>query len=208
MQDCMKMTETVRELWTGGYFRKHKSSKDVSDIALSKYGCTSSNTTAILNACKFLRKEKDGWIQKTRYSSEEHESTSKKDSIKNLLDNENLWSACKSSFENGDYWDACSHAFRHLETKIRERAELSANDIGTDLVNKAFAPNTGILKIPSCATRSEEEGFHAINRGVVLFHRNAKGHREGSVDKKNAAKIICYVDYILEILKTAQKRTN
>ena len=112
----------------------------------------------------------------------------------------------KSSFENEDYWDACLHALRHLETKVREKCELSAEDHGVNLINKAFNPDRGILKIPLCATKSEEEGFLSINRGIVLFHRNAKGHREGSLTRKDAIKIISYVDYLLEILKSAQKR--
>ena len=127
-------------------------------------------------------------------------------SIEHLLDNRGLWSACRTSFENEKYWDACLLAFRHLEIEIREKSELAAEDHGTDLVNKAFNPNNGILRIPFCAVRSEEEGFHLINRGIVLFHRNAKGHRVGDLDRKNAAKIICYVDYLLEVLKTAEKR--
>ncbi len=162
-----------------------------------------------LTSCKtFLRRESKGWIQKTKYSSEDKKISLKKDSIEHLLDNKNLWSACESSFVNKDYWDACLHAFRHLEIKIREKCGLTAVDYGIDLVNKAFNPTNGLLKIPSCATRSEEEGFFSINRGIVLFHRNAKGHREGNIDRNNAIKIICYVDYLLEILKTAQKRST
>lgn len=203
----MKINEAIKELWKKDYFNTHRNPNDVKSELFNKYGITCSNITMQLKSCKmFLRKEAKGWIQKIKYSVEEHESNSRKDSIQTLLDNKSLWSACKSSFENRDYWDACLHAFRHLETKIREKCELSAEDHGIDLVNKAFNPANGILKIPSCVIRSEEEGFHSINRGIVLFHRNAKGHREGNLDRKDAVKIICYVDYLLEILKTARKR--
>jgi uncharacterized protein (TIGR02391 family) len=126
--------------------------------------------------------------------------------IEILLDNTNLWAACKTAFNNEEYWNACLHALIYLETKIREKSELTANDTGVDLVSKAFKLNGGVLKIPSCAVQGEEEGFLLINLGVVKFHRNAKGHRTGSIGRKNAAKIICYVDYLLEILKTAEKR--
>ena len=191
------------------FFLQHRRPKEVKNKLFAEYQITCSNVSQQLKSCKrFLRIETKGWIQKTKYSQEEHDPSSKKDSIEKLLDNKSLWSACRSSFGNGGYWDACLHAFRHLETKIRGRCELSAEDHGIDLVNKAFNPTGGILRIPSCATRSEEEGFHSLNRGIVLFHRNAKGHREGNLDRKDAIKIICYVDYILEILKTSQKRTN
>jgi uncharacterized protein (TIGR02391 family) len=128
--------------------------------------------------------------------------------IKNLMSNKSLWNACKTSFEAGEYWDACSHAFRHLETKIREKCNLPADVHGTDLVDAAFNPNRGILKIPSCATTPEEEGFCLINRGIVLFHRNAKGHREGTIEMNDAVKIICYIDYILDVINTAQRRVT
>jgi len=129
-------------------------------------------------------------------------------SIKNLLDNSELWSACKVSFGNEEYWDACSVAFRHLEIKIREKCELTAEAYGVDLVTKAFSPNNGLLKIPSCAARAEEEGFFFITRGIMQFHRNAKVHRKESMRERDAIKIICYVDYLLDILKTAEKRTE
>lgn len=206
----MGVKETIIELWKTDFFNNYRSVSQINQRMLKDYGVTCSNTSVILKNCKdFLRKGKVGWIQKRGHSTKEHKMNSKKGAdLEILLDNKNLWSACKSSFENGDYWDACLHAFRHLETKIRNKCELSADEHGVDLVNKAFNSNQGILKIPSCATHSEEEGFHSINRGIVLFHRNAKGHREGSIERKDAIKIICYVDYILNILNTAQKRNN
>jgi uncharacterized protein (TIGR02391 family) len=205
----MKINEAIKELWKKNFFNVHRSPKEVKIELFNQYGITCSNISMQLTSCKtFLRKENNGWIQKTKYSSEDKKIDSKKDSIKYLLDNNSLWSACESSFINKEYWDACLHAFRHLEIKIREKCGLTAADHGIDLVNKAFNPTNGLLKIPSCATRAEEEGFHSINRGIVLFHRNAKGHREGNIDRNNTIKIICYVDYILEILKTAQKRSN
>lgn len=203
----MKINDAIKELWRGGFFLEHRTPKEVKEEIFREYQITSSNISQQLISCKkFLRIERKGWIQKTKCSTEEDSIDSKKDSIESLLDNKGLWSACRSSFRSGDYWDACLHAFRHLETKIREKCELSAEEYGVDLVNKALNPNNGLLKIPSCATRSEEEGFHSINRGIVLFHRNAKGHREGNIDRRDSIKLICYVDYLLNILKTAQKK--
>ena len=176
---------------------------------LKDYGVTCSNTIMVLKTCKdFLRRDKKGWIQKTRHPAKFQKTSPKKIGfdMECFLDNSGLWHACKSSFNNQDYWDSCLHAFRHLETKIREKCNLPAEEHGVDLINKAFHPTQGILKIPACATRSEEEGFQLINRGVILFHRNAKGHREGTIGSQDAIKIIGYVDYLLNLLKTAQAR--
>jgi uncharacterized protein (TIGR02391 family) len=146
-------------------------------------------------------------VQKTKYSEEEQNASKKESLIKNLLNNKSLWTACRTSFEGGDYWDACLHALRHLETKIRGKCNLPAGRHGVDLIDAAFNPQHGILKIPSCAEVSEEEGFCLINRGIFMFHRNPKGHREGAIEMNDAIKIICYVDYILDVINTAQRRT-
>jgi hypothetical protein len=95
-----------------------------------------------------------------------------------------------------------------LETQIRGKSGLSANEIGVDLVSKALNKNDGILKVPSCATESEEDGFHLINRGIVQFHRNAKGHREGIIREEDALRIIGYIDYLLDVIKTTIPRAN
>jgi uncharacterized protein (TIGR02391 family) len=208
----MKVKEAIIELWKIGFFADYKHVSHINKQMLAIHGTTCSNTTMILKQCKdFLRKDKKGWIQKTRFSLNESDSTKKKVQkyhFEDIIENKQLWNACQTSFENGEYWDACLHAFRHLETKIREKSKLPAEEHGVDLINKAFNQNNGLLRIPCCATRSEEEGFQLINRGIVLFHRNAKGHREGSVSKKDAIKIIGYVDYMLELLKTAELRST
>lgn len=139
-------------------------------------------------------------------ATEGDSNTSNISSIADLLDDSELWDACKASFENEEYWDACAFAFRHLEIKIRAKSDLSAEDYGVDLVTKAFKPRSGILKIPSCAAVAEEEGFLLIIRGIMQFHRNAKVHRKESMRERDAVKILCYVDYLLDILKTAVKR--
>lgn len=130
--------------------------------------------------------------------------------LKDLIENGELLHACETSFNAGTkraYWDACLHALRHLETMIRKKGGFPSSVVGTDLVTKAFNPKDGKLKIPLCDDVAEEQGFMLINMGMVKFHRNAKGHREGEISRRNALKIIGYVDYLLNLLKTAVPRT-
>ena len=98
------------------------------------------------------------------------------------------------------------NACRHLEVRIREKANLSQSDTGVDLINKAFNKDTGKLKIPSCVTPAEEEGFFHVLRGMFLFHRNVKGHREGEIGKERAIQIVNYIDYLIDVLETATIR--
>ncbi len=205
----MEQKEAIMRLWQNGFFEDAKETKKIEVKIKKEFGITCSNIYVTLNTCKdFLRKVKEGWVQKRRYLTKQSTDKNKKTEfdLENFLDNKDLWKACKSSFENKEYWDACLHAFRHLETKIREKCKLSARDHGIDLIDTAFNSSRGVLKIPCCETPAEEEGFQLINRGIVLFHRNAKGHREGDIGMKNAIKIIGYVDYLLNLLKTAQVR--
>jgi len=119
------------------------------------------------------------------------------------LQDNRLLDACKSSFDVREYWNFVFNATRHLEVRIREKAGLAATLIGTDLVTKAFHQDTGKLKIPCCATKSEDEGFFHIIRGIVMFHRNAKSHREGTIEKKRAVQIVNYIDYLIDIIESA-----
>lgn len=58
-------TNAIKKLWTTGFFKEHRKTKDVEDRALRAFGCTSANWTATLKSIKFLRKiGKKGWIQK------------------------------------------------------------------------------------------------------------------------------------------------
>jgi len=126
--------------------------------------------------------------------------------LEDFIENKALLKACKTSFGGGEYWDAVFQAMRYLEEKIRGKCDFFQRDIGVDLVNKAFNTDNGKLLIPCCKTLSEEKGFHLIALGVMQFHRNAKGHRKGEIDKNSALKIIGYVDYLISIIDTSLKR--
>jgi uncharacterized protein (TIGR02391 family) len=127
-------------------------------------------------------------------------------SLEELLENNDLWVSCRASFENGEYWDACANAFRHLEIRIRDKCELTAEDYGVVLITRAFRLERGILKIPSCEALGEEEGFYFILRGIMQFHRNAKVHRKEDMREVDATRIICYVDYLLDVVETSVRR--
>lgn len=62
--ETIKPKEAVSKLWEGEFFKKHKETSDVAKKSLDDYGCTCSNWSALLNTCKFLRKDKKKWIQK------------------------------------------------------------------------------------------------------------------------------------------------
>jgi len=162
-----------------------------------------------LKSCDFIRKETKGWIQKIRYASKiatRVAESPKQIELQDITRDIALIKACKDDYNSGNYWDAVFKALRHMEVRVRKKAGLAASEIGADLMEKAFKPNIGALKIPSCATPGEEDGFKLITKGMMMFHRNAKGHREETIDKTLALKIIGYTDYLLQIIETAEQR--
>ncbi|TKJ17233.1 TIGR02391 family protein [Candidatus Woesearchaeota archaeon B3_Woes] len=145
----------------------------------------------------------------------EKESEEIKQIDSNTLNNESLklkdqklYESCKSTFESEDYWNFVFNATRHLEVRIREKARLDATDTGTTLMNKSFHVDNGCLRIPSCKTVAEEEGFFHILRGIVMFHRNAKGHREGEIEKERALQIVNYIDYLIDMIESAERKNK
>jgi len=114
-----------------------------------------------------------------------------------------LKNSCKTEFEHENYWNAVNNAMRHLEVRIREKSGLSHELVGVKLVTGAFAVPSGKLKVRICKTEEEEEGFQLILMGLIKFHRNAKAHDEGNLDRNSALSIIGYVDYIVRVIDTA-----
>jgi len=69
----IKPKEAIEKLWKRGFFKPpYKKTKDIKNKALKSYGCTCSNWAVLLRKSKFLRKDKQGWIQK--YNAEKEGS--------------------------------------------------------------------------------------------------------------------------------------
>ena len=129
----------------------------------------------------------------------------------NLINDKELLNQCKTDLAEGTLganWRAIRNATVYYEDFVRKKAGLSNDDHGVNLMTKVFSESTGVLKIPCCGTNIEEMGFHQINRGIIQFHRNAKGHRVELLDRKCAIKILLYLDYLITIVKTTIKREN
>lgn len=205
----MKINDAIKDLWKIGFFETHQRISAVKKKLEETNGMHPSNVTMHLKLCNFLRKEDGGWVQRDRYNPKTILSVSrveKQIELQNISDDKALIKVCIDNYKSRNYWDTVFNALRHMEVRVRNKSGLSASEVGADLMEHAFKPNVGILKIPSCATPGEEDGFKLITKGIMMFHRNAKGHREETIDKMRALKIIGYVDYLLQIIDTAERR--
>jgi len=206
----MKIIEGIYRLWQEDFFITHRTPLEVKKGLNERFGMNPSNVTMNLKYCKdFLRKESPGWIQKIRHGLiENRNSVSISVELQDITTDNGLLDACKINYGGRRYSDMVFNAFRHLEVRVRFKAKLDASNYGADLMETVFKPKVGILKIPTCETPAEEDGFKQIVKGMMMFHRNAKGHREQELDKNLALKIVGYIDYLLKIIETAEIRNN
>jgi len=202
----MKITDAVHALWTTGFFEKDKQTNEVKLALQEKYGMNPSNISETLRTRKFLRRPKSGWLQRKRFGLSK--SKKSEEELHYHIEDSRLQNACKTNFDAGNYWDAVFNGLRHLEVRVRKHAKLTAADVGVDLMEKAFKPRAGKLAVPACETSGEQDGFKQIMKGLMLFHRNAKGHREEEIDKCDALKILGYIDYLLAIVGSSKRRND
>lgn len=121
--------------------------------------------------------------------------------LEEVIKNPELLGACLSNFNEDDYETAILKAFRLVEIKVRQTAQLNPNDVGTDLMTKAFSTSTGKLAVKICATTAEKEGVHSLFRGAIALYRNPVAHRSMSYnDRIEAIQTIAFAELLLGIL--------
>ncbi len=122
--------------------------------------------------------------------------------IDQLLTREDLRNKVHDDFLEGDYEAAIFKAFKFLEEKVRFKAKQLPDVIGVDLMSKAFKPNGGILKHPNAQTPAEEEAFHLIMRGAIMWFKNPSSHRTVGYDNaEQAAQVLCFSNLLLDMVE-------
>ncbi|MFT4039411.1 MAG: TIGR02391 family protein [Thermomicrobiales bacterium] len=93
-------------------------------------------------------------------------------------------------------------AFVHLERRIRQTAGLDEHDFGTDLIDKAFRPDSGALQ-PVSPMNAECAGLHNLLKGIFLYYRNPVAHRPISYDPDSAQRVLVLIDHALHLVTEA-----
>lgn len=127
--------------------------------------------------------------------------------LENFIERSDLLEECQDLFNDGRYETAVFSAYRLLEVKIREKANLDANLVGRDLINEALSPKDGILRAPSCATKAEETGIHNLFLGGISSFKNPTSHRIIHYDEpRRALQAIILAELLLSILDSCVSR--
>lgn len=129
--------------------------------------------------------------------------------IDQLLTWDDLREKVHDDYLAGDYESAIFKAFKLLEETVRSKAKLPPEVFGANLMSKAFNPNTGLLKHPDAQTSAEEEGFHLVMRGAIMWFKNPSSHRTVIYDDSvKAAQVLGLADLLLDMVDQCQFRSK
>ena len=104
-------------------------------------------------------------------------------------------------FEHGRFDTAVFEAMKAVEVAVRDAAGLSAADIGTNLMRKAFAIENGPLTDKS-AEQGERQARSDLFAGAIGSYKNPHSHRNVSLDDPDeAAEIIMLANHLLRIVE-------
>ena len=97
----------------------------------------------------------------------------------------------KSRFTSGHYADSAESAFKELNAQVKKiyRASKEKNLDGVDLMRKAFAPSSGVIKLEDSTSHSAQnvqQGFLELYAGAMAGIRNPIAHQNVSITSKRA----------------------
>jgi uncharacterized protein (TIGR02391 family) len=104
-------------------------------------------------------------------------------------------------FIRGKYDTVVFEAFRAVEVAVRQGGNFPATVIGTDLMRKAFAPNSGPLTDTSLAP-AEQQATADLFAGSMGLFKNPTSHRADAVSKpEDAVALVMLADYLLRFVE-------
>ena len=102
-------------------------------------------------------------------------------------------------FLRGDYDVAVFQAFKEVEVRVRDAAQLPDGEIGTDLMRKAFVVDSGPLSDPS-APKAEQEALSHLFAGAIGMYKNPASHRSVTIAAAEAVEMITLASHLLGIV--------
>jgi uncharacterized protein (TIGR02391 family) len=103
-------------------------------------------------------------------------------------------------FIRGQYDVAVFQAMKAVDVSVRAASKLSAKEIGTNLVRKAFDPETGPLT-DLAAEKAEREARSALFAGAIGSYKNPHSHRDVPIDSPDEAiEIVLLASHLLRIV--------
>jgi uncharacterized protein (TIGR02391 family) len=129
--------------------------------------------------------------------------------LPSLIADEALRRRCEDLLTAEEHYDrAVREACVVLEDRVRKAIGAGKNVVGTSLMERAFGPKTGLLRLSD--QDQEQLGAMQIYRGIMAFFRNAAGHN--LVDyytREDALRFVVSVDLLLAMVdRTSAERRD
>jgi uncharacterized protein (TIGR02391 family) len=104
-------------------------------------------------------------------------------------------------FVRGHYDTVVFEAFRAVEVAVRDAARLPQSVIGTDLMRKAFAANSGPLT-DTTLVAAEQQATSDLFAGAMGLFKNPTSHRIAAISKpEDAVDLVMLANYLLRLVE-------
>jgi uncharacterized protein (TIGR02391 family) len=104
-----------------------------------------------------------------------------------------------ATFLRGDYDIAVFQSFKEVEVRVRAAGGFDAQDLGTDLVRKAFHITSGPLTDMN-VVKSERQALSDLFAGAIGLYKNSHSHRNVQIDSTEAVEMIMLASHLLKIV--------
>ena len=110
-----------------------------------------------------------------------------------------------ASYLRGEYETAIFQALKTVEVEVRGAAQLDLKSYGTDLMRKAFNPQTGPLTDYS-EPEAEREALMFLFSGAIGRFKNPASHRHmGISDPLETAEVLHIASHLLRVVNDRRK---
>ena len=116
-----------------------------------------------------------------------------------------LASKVTSSYLRGDYDTAVFEAFKEVEVRVRNLSGADKNDIGVNLMRKAFNPENGPLT-DRTQISSERQAISDLFAGSIGLFKNPSSHRD--VDFTDPAEVVELIMLADQLIRIAERRKS
>jgi uncharacterized protein (TIGR02391 family) len=118
--------------------------------------------------------------------------------------NSRLVEKCSDHFYAAKYDDCILNSAKTVEVLVRETAQLPDEEIGVNLMRKAFRPGNAILKLSDVA--AEQEAAMNLFCGFIGFFKNPHSHKFLNIsDLLSAFEVLSIANHLCTLVGKAQK---
>jgi len=112
-----------------------------------------------------------------------------------------------ATFLRGDYDTAVFQTFKEVEVSVRSAGGFKPEEVGTDLMRKAFAPPNGPLSDKD-SPKAEQEALAHLFAGAIGSYKNPHSHRAVSIEAEEAVEMIMLGSHLLKIVDSRKMKIN